>query len=275
MKKIIKCLFGLLFVFSLMDCSLVNAQVKTYERTRDNLGVSDSIVVTEANIVNILATPKVDAKEKVYDFADLFSNEEEKQLYDNIQKYIEKYEMDMVVVAISENNKITPEVYADDFYDYNDFGMNDSFDGILLLIDMDNRYIHISTTGKAINRYNDSRIDSMLDDIYGYMTDGQYFDAAMTFIDEASSSNVPWVLIFVLPIVVATIPTVIFICKNKMVKKAVEATRYMEQNTVNITSARDVFVTTHTVRHARESASGSSTHRGSSGRSHGGGGRSF
>lgn len=276
MKKVSKYLFVLLLAFLLVECNSVNAKVKTYERTQDNLGISDSITVTDDNIQNILDTPKVDAKEKVYDFAELFTGDEEKQLYDKIQEYIEKYDMDMAIVTINENNKMSPQVYADDFYDYNDFGTNDSYDGVLFLIDMDNRHLYMSTTGKAIDKYNDSRIDSILDVVYGYMSDDDYFDAAMAFVKEAASSNIPWLFIFIFPIIVATIPTVIFVCKNKMVKKATEASRYMEQNSLKITTAKDVFITTNTVRHAKESSSsGSSTHSGSSGRSHGGGGRSF
>lgn len=276
MKKIVNYTLLFLFAFLLIDCNLVNASVKIYERTEDNLGIADDIKVNEENKQNILSTPKVDETEKVYDFADLFTDEEEKRLYDKIQDYIDKRDMDMAIVTIKENNKITPEVYADDFYDYNNFGTNNSHDGVLLLIDMDNRHIHMSTAGSAINKYNDSRIDQILDSVYECMTSEDYFSAASTFIDEVSSSNIPWGLIFIIPIIVATISTVIFICKNKMVKKATEASRYMERNSLNITSAKDVFITTHTVRHKKESSSsGSSTHTGSSGRSHGGGGHSF
>lgn len=278
MKRVVNYILLLLFVLLLIDCNLVNASVKTYERTEYDLGIADDIKVTEENKQNILSTPKVDETEKVYDFADLFTLEEEKYLYDKIQDYIDKRDMDMAIVTIKENNKITPEVYADDFYDYNNFGINNSHDGVLLLIDMDNRYIHMSTTGKAINKYNDSRIDQILDSVYEYMASEDYFNAAIAFIDEISSnaSNIPWGLIFITPIIVATIPTVIFIFKNKMVRKGIEANRYMERNSLNITNTKDVFVTTHTVKHAKvDSSSGSSTHIGSSGRSHGGGGRSF
>ena len=78
---------------------MVNAEVKTYERSEDNLGIWDSINVTETNKQNILGTPKVDEDEKVYDFADLFTLDEEQQLYDKIQAYIEEFNMDMVIVT--------------------------------------------------------------------------------------------------------------------------------------------------------------------------------
>lgn len=277
MKKVIKCLFVFLMSLLLIDCMIVNAEVKTYERTEDNLGIWNSINVTEDNKQNILNTPKVDEDEKVYDFADLFTLDEKKELYDSIQTYIKKFNMDMVIVTINENNKSSSMEYADDFYDYNYFGINDSKDGILFLIDMDTRHIYITTTGKAIKKYNDSRIDDMLDKAYNFMISEDYFEAAQAFIDEASTTDfTAWILMGVFSFVVATIPTVFFIFKNRMVRKATEANRYMEENSLKITSARDVFITTHTVRHAiQTSSSSSSTHSSSSGSSHGGGGRSF
>lgn len=277
MKKVIKYFFVLLVTLLLIDCPMVNAEVKTYERTEDNLGIWDSINVTETNKQNILGTPKVDEAEKVYDFADLFTLDEEQQLYDKIQAYIEEFNMDMVIVTINENSKSSSMEYADDFYDYNYFGINDSKDGILFLIDMDTRNIYISTTGKAINEYNDSRIDDMLDRAHGYMISEDYYEAAEAFIEEASYKDPTlWIFMYIVSFLAATIPTVIFIFKNRMIRKATEASRYMEENSVNITAAKDVFITTHTSRHAKQSSSsGSSTHTGSSGTSHGGGGRSF
>ena len=69
---------------------------------------------------------------------------------------------------------------------------------------------------------------------------------------------------------------------NKMVKKATEANTYMDKNNIKITGRNDRFITTHTtsVRINTNSGGGSgkiggsSIHSGSSGISHGGGGRS-
>ena len=53
-----------------------------------------------------ITTPDKDAEyEKVYDFADLFTDKEEQELYSQITKYISSYKMDLAVVTINENNK--------------------------------------------------------------------------------------------------------------------------------------------------------------------------
>lgn len=275
MIKVFKSLF-LIIIFILISCYPVHAEVKTFERTDSSLGIWEHIEVTDSNRQLILNTPKVDEKEKVYDFAVLFSEEEINDLYNKIQTYIEKFNMDMVIVSINNNNKGTAQEYADDFYDYNYFGTNSSKDGILFLIDMDTRQIYISTTGKAIDKYNDNKIDSILDSSYKYMTEKNYYKAAEVFIDKASSNNIPWALIIILPFLTATIPVIIFVCKNKMVKKATEANRYIDKDNIKIIKSNEAFITTNTIRTKIETPSTtSSTHTGSSGTSHGGGGRSF
>ena len=62
-----------------------------------------------------------------------------------------------------------------------------------------------------------------------------------------------------------------------MVRKKIEANQYIDKDSIKITEAKDVFVTTNTVRTAIQSSSGgeSSTHSGGGGMSFGGGGKSF
>ena len=66
--------------------------------------------------------------------------------------------------------------------------------------------------------------------------------------------------------------------KNKMIKKATQATAYLDQNSIEYTRKEDRFITTHTSstyipRNTGGSGGGSSIHSSHSGVSHGGGGR--
>lgn len=255
---------------------------------------------TTINVNN--STPKVDASEKVYDFADLLTDNEEKIIYDKIQTFIKTYNMDLAVVTINENNKNSQADYADDFYDYNDFGLNEHHDGLLFLIDMENSQYYISTTGEAIRMYDDYRIEGILDYIESYMINGNYYEATVSFINKISSyadSGIPTsnkntyidetgdivyikkINIFasiILSGIITLVVILILVNKNKMIKKAEDAYRYVDKNNINITQRNDQFITTHTTSVIISSSSGgggSSTHRGSSGRSHGGGGRGF
>ncbi len=299
MKKII--------IFTLLLLSLnVQASTKTYPRTEDDLRINSWITVTEENKWNILQTPSVDENEKIYDFADLLTPAEEEILYEQTNEFIENNIMDIAIVT-TDNNYSTASVYADDFYDYNNFGIGNNRAGILILIDMDNREFYISTTGEAILIYNDARIDSILDDMTPYMKNAEYYEALKTSITDAqkfASQGIPEdnkdsyinedgeyvyvkhktypLLGFILTSgIVSTIILLIFINKNKLIKKAYNASEYLDNDTKNIRKIADNFITSNTTKIYVSSNSGgsysggSSTHSSSSGSSHGGGGRSF
>ena len=105
----------------------------------------------------------------VYDFAELLENEE--ALEAEIAELRERWTIDVVIVTTDDAHGKSSMEYADDFFDYNGFGYDKPMgDGVLFLIDMDNRQIWISTCGKAIIYFTDSRIDEALDDIIEYRT---------------------------------------------------------------------------------------------------------
>lgn len=134
-------------------------------------------------ILNWLPAFALDTDIKVYDDADLFSDSEEKALSESAQALVEKTKMDIVIVTTSDAEGKNSEAYADDFYDYNGFGLDDEFSGILFLIDMDNRNVWISTTGKCIRIFTDDRIDNILDGIMSYIYDQAYAGGAEYFLN--------------------------------------------------------------------------------------------
>lgn len=251
----------------------------------------------------ILPVYALDTSLKVYDYADKLSDSEEELLREKVNKFINNYNMDMVLVTVDQHNKYSTEAYADDFYDYNGFGIGSTHDGVLLVVDnnFSKENIWMSTTGEGIRMYDDYRIDKILDVVF---EDYDYYELFSDFIDECSyyaslgipSSNsntyinsrgdlvykkhFPWIGSLGTSLVSATIVLLILISKNKMVKKATNANNYARQDSLNITNRSDRFVTTHTtsVRINTDSGGGriggSTTHHGSSGISHGGGGRS-
>ena len=85
-RKLFLIITFVICCFSLNVFASTNYQV----RTEDNLGVPDYIEVTEERKSHILSTPLVDSSEKIYDFGELFSADEEKELYDKVAKYIEE-----------------------------------------------------------------------------------------------------------------------------------------------------------------------------------------
>ena len=255
-------------------------------------------------------TPEVDSTQKIYDFAELLSEEEEQKLYSLVSDYISKYNMDMVLLTISENpygisDRYT-ELYAQDFYDYNNFGIGDTYDGIIIIIDMANRYPFIVTTGEAILTYDDERINNMHDDAYDYLANGEYYKAFEAYVESAdsyASSGVPesnqyycidsdgeyykcksapkkvnWLVTILASVFGSFIPVFVHLRKYRGIRLATNANSYLKSTIM--TTENDTFLTTFTTRTRRSSDSGGSGHsgggssisHGSSGRSHGGGG---
>lgn len=122
---------------------------------------------------------------KVYDMAKLFTKIELEELEKRAVEVSEQYKLDIVIVTIDENGGKTSREFADDFYDINGFGYGENGDGILLLINMEDREAYISTCGIAIQYFTDERIEAILDVIYTNLAEGKFGSAADSFIYEA------------------------------------------------------------------------------------------
>ena len=312
MKKI----FNTIFIVLLTILSTINvyASTNTYDRnTLENYGVNKNVQDINSKLTHIMNTKKVDASEKIYDFSDILTDEEEQQLKVKIDQFIQDNNMDMVIVtdsfAYSYDRK--NEEYADDFYDYNDFGLNiEHYSGILLLRNtyQADPYYHMSTSGDAQLYFSDYRINRILDDIYDDIHSGNYYEGFSKWISysdnyvkqglPSTASNYylddngnmhrvkpkyypPIGIALLAGLAVAGTIIGIMIAKNKMVKIARQAGEYLDKNSINITKREDTYLRSHTTSYTISSSSGGgghhggghSFHSGSSGFSHGGGGR--
>jgi len=267
-------------------------------------------------ILNCLPILALDTDIKVYDGADLFSDNEEKELQEAAREIVDRTKLDIVIVTILDAEGKTSEAYADDFYDYNGFGIDKDYSGILLLIDMDNRKVWISTTGKCERIFTDRRIDDMLDGIVPFLSTEAYADGAQYFLDRADYyieqgipsdqynydrdtgeisrySDTPEYkmeralrrlpLYVLIGFGIGGVVVGIMAFNNKGVKTT-DAGTYLDSSSFRLMDNRDVYIRTAVTKRLIETDSGgsgggggsrSTTHTGSSGRSHGGGGRSF
>ena len=303
MKKIFNILIFLFlcFSFNIID---VFADVEIFERTPENnyLVNGSDIIIDDSMIPHILSTPAVDASIKIYDFANLYTENQEELLYSKITNYINDYDFDLAVVTIDSNEKVSTKAYAQDFYDYNDFGIGSSYDGVLFLIDMDKREFYMVTNGASINMYTDVRIDKCLDVSYNYIVAGEYYNGTMAFIDEldrlasigepdeygrepkltgiAKLKSMSWLTIVVFSVITTIVVMYILISNNKLARVANSSRHYMTKADVSVANENFLGKNVHRIPRASESSSSSSSSgrsisSGSSGRSHGGGGRKF
>ena len=121
--------------------------------------------------------------------------------YDEIQKLQKRidgikstYNLDTVIVITDNTYEKDSTQYADDYYDYNDYGLDREHSGLLMLINMDIREVAISTTGRAIDIYTDNRISKMIKNVTSPLSKGNFYSACNKFIDDVithAKSGVP------------------------------------------------------------------------------------
>ncbi len=169
---------GILMFCVCLICSYVGMFTPVTVKAQGKLGFAGKIM--EADIV---AEKDVTVEEfYVYDRADLLSEEEEMDINEQILSVIETTGWNVAAVTIDNAQGLSSAKYADTFYD--EWAGIDT-DGFLVLIDMDNREIYISTSGIAIRYLYDTRIENILDEGYYYISDGEYADCLGAMISTA------------------------------------------------------------------------------------------
>ena len=94
----------------------VFASTNTYTRTNDNLLVPEDVTVTSNNINDILKTPAVFSSEKIYDFADLYTDNEEtakarfETYFRETAPLIDYYKNKNVLSSINADGSIEEEI---------------------------------------------------------------------------------------------------------------------------------------------------------------------
>ena len=99
---------------------------------------------------------------RLTDEADLLTDEEEELLLKQLDEISERQNCDVVVAAVDGLDGKSAMEYADDFYDYNGYGMGNERDGIILLVSMEERDWWISTCGFGITAFTDDGLDYIL-----------------------------------------------------------------------------------------------------------------
>ena len=185
--------------------------------------------------------------------------------------------------------------------DYNGYGIGTDKSGILLLVSMEARDWHITTTGFGIRAITDAGLDYISDQFLPYLSDGEYLDAFETyanlcdeFLTQAKTGNAydgdhmpkgayPWLKNLLIALGSGVVIALLIVegmrRSLKSVKMQRSAENYVRAGSIQVTRRQDHFLYTRTSKSARpknnSGSSGSSTHTSSSGTSHGGGGGKF
>lgn len=242
---------------------------------------------------------------RLVDEADLLSQSEEAELLTTLDEISTRQKMDVVVATVNGLRGKTAEAFADDFFDYHNYGQGDDHDGILLLVSMEDRDWHISTTGTAIRTFTDAGLDYMSNCFLPLLSSGDVAQAFSTyagladqFITQAKTDrpydfdNLPkgpfnLILWGGVSLFVGFLAALLYTAKLKAQLTSVRpqkgAQNYFKEGSFQLTQSQDLFLYRTLDRRTRPKSSnsfssgrgGSSSHHSSSGRSHGGRGGKF
>lgn len=202
-------------------------------------------------------------------------------------------ECDVYAYTTGDFDRKTAQTFADDFYDENDLGYGENRSGILLVLNFDSGDWAISTAGFGITAFTDAGQEYLMDQVTADLRDDpegalmQYADLCEDFLIQAhagtpyDTGTIPGTEKgFSLPldilagilfgVVIAFIIVTIQKSGLKTVRREAAAKNYMRQGSLNLTARNEQFLYNTVDRIEKESSGGSSTHKSSSGMTHGG-----
>lgn len=222
----------------------------------------------------------------VVDNANIIPDDVETSLLTRCNEITSEYQIEVAIVTTPDIGYLTVEQFADDFYDYKGYGYGENDDGILVVYkpgEEGDRKIHITTHGKGVSEFSDPALDSIKNKMIGYLLVEDYDGAFSCYLDMVEDELKPGVKLtwlFGLMLAGAVVGFIVMsavISKNKSVISQRNAREYTRQGSMTVTGSRDMFAYSRVAvtPKVQNNSSGGSTHRSSSGRSHGGSGASF
>lgn len=245
-------------------------------------------------------------EERVYDYADVLTEEEEEKLRRHIAKAQARLGIDIVLVTIdhSVEGRAAMEQYnlrytdwernmqdiADDFWDQNRFGYNKGFegDGVLLL---HNWYSgqngeHLSTSGSVEWAFSKSDINRVLDAVDAWYDSNPYkaYKAYVDKVEDLMSGSlpaIPWPVVAVLPVFIAVVYALSHLSQSKA-RNTTAVNAYVAGGRPELRDKTDAFIRKSIVTRKIQTQSsggggrsggGGGHHTSSGGASHGGGSR--
>lgn len=212
-------------------------------------------------------------EQRVFDYAELLSDAEEREIHGWVQDMQENWGMDLAYLTTNDTEGKSVQQYGADFYIEHDLGMGENYDGVIFVLDMGQREGQIITCGKAIDIYTDFYIDQMWDNMVDSLSDGDYYNAFFSlymdmqelageyetyqkdpdsFISDYTKAHKTRSLltsgaisaVFAAVIALFGVTSMKKSCKN--VKPYTDGRAYLKENGYHLSVNRDSFASTHT-----------------------------
>lgn len=264
-------------------------------------------------LLGLLTCVSADTMPRVVDYSGLLTQNEAVRLEEKIDSLWDSCQLDVVIVTVDSLDGKTVQEYADEYYDENLYGYGDDYTGILLLLSMGTREWYISTCGEARYIFTDYGLELLGDTILPYLSDGAYYEAFDLWLDqipnlcEAYRDGAPvdgyvppdayfpesgdeviyyekettpnHLISLLIGAVAALVAVLIMRSQMNTAKPQPHAVDYLKRDTYHLRTCRDLYLYSQVTKTRRSenngSGGGSSVHRSSGGRSHGGRGGKF
>ena len=229
----------------------------------------------------------------VVDDAGLLTSSQVQELNALAERISSEYRMDVVVLTVNSLGGKSAQAFADDYYDSHDYG----YDGLILVLAIQDREWYISTCGTAIDAFTDYGLEQIGDIIVPYFSSGDYYQGFSAFLNESSSYmksyalgqpiDVPGrgfgsiLLVSAFIGLVCAGVAVGIMCGNMNTKRRqYDAGEYVKNGSFSLPVRQDIFLYSNVTKTRRPENNstgkgGSGVHTSSSGRSHGGRGGKF
>ena len=228
----------------------------------------------------------------IFDEAGLLTDPQRLRLENQAQKIASKYDCNPYVLTVDSLDGAAPREFAKTYYQEHALGNGDYRNGILFLVAMESRdYVTItygrnpndtSQYGAGILAFTDYGISKMEDDVVPSLSEGEYFTAFQTYLDDCETylncysqgkafdrgtrlpgaplfSLMQILIIIFVPLLIALIVCLIFKAQMKTARKATGAGNYLVDGSFQLTKAKDDYIrTTRSTEKIERNNSGSS-----------------
>lgn len=219
------------------------------------------LIIVLLLIVGIKNIYAFDKTQKIYDYAQVLTEKEEKKLKTQIDKYINKHSLDMVIITVKHYTHDNLQNYINEFYVKNDFGIESNIDGIILAIDLKTKEknIGIKTFGLATTIYSEDKIENILNEIN---EEKNYYDKLNKFIKYSNEyinnnetddrtiynvlSSINWLVITIISLIIPIILIIIWLINNNKIKKEESNSHYIKDINISLDIKKEKFMTTNT-----------------------------
>lgn len=225
--------------------------------------------------------------ERVYDYADVLSDSEERSLEELIAMREDQIGCDIVLVTLDEPLREFAEgymgyglsedryvqVYADAFFDEYAYGYNKPYGDCCVFVDNWNRsdsrygyaYNWLLTSGRAEDEFSDSMLDRVIDDVNAKVNDNPY-EAYKTYVNNIyrymsghglAAEKISFSMIVVIALVISVIYLLVHLSMNKGRRTTLSNT-YVNGGNPKINQMQDLFLTRNVTTRKIQTSSGKS-----------------